>query len=187
MSLKNILTKPSLKLETDLHSVFGHKKIACVDLETTGLSPTTDRIIEVGIVLIDDNKLTEYQWFIHPQQRISPFIHNFTGIMPEDLADAKTFFELAPEIHSILDGSLFVAHNATFDYSFLYHSFRRAQMEFQTPTLCTVHLARRIIPGLRSYNLDSVLSGLQIPSYDRHRALPDAQAVFEIIKKVKNL
>lgn len=179
--------KPSPKTEINLHTVFGHDKIVCVDLETTGLSPTADRIIEIGVVLIENGQLSEYQWFVHPQTRVSPFIHEFTGIPPDELIQAKSFFELAPEVHSVLSGALFVAHNAAFDYSFLYHSFRRIQMDFTTNTVCTVQLARRIIPGLRSYNLDSVLAGLQIPSFDRHRALPDAQAVFEIIKKAKNL
>lgn len=187
MNLNNTLTKLSLKAETNLHTVFNHSKIACVDLETTGLSPTTDRIIEVGIVLLHNGKLTEHQWLIHPQQRVTSFIHSFTGISSEDLRDAKTFVEVAPDIHSILDDALFIAHNATFDYSFLYHAFRRVQIDFSPRTVCTVHLARKIIPGLRSYNLDSVLAGLQIPAFDRHRALPDAQAVYEIIKKAKNL
>ena len=185
MNLKNTLTTHSLN--NNLHSYFGYPKIACVDLETTGLSPYIDRIIEIGIVLIEAGRVTEYQWFVNPDQTVSPFIYSFTGIMKDDLDEAHTFREIANQVYDVLDNALFVAHNAAFDSSFLYHSFNRTQIHFNPTTLCTVHLARRVIPGLRSYNLDSVLSGFEIPSHDRHRALPDAQAVFEILQKVKNL
>ena len=100
--------------------------VACVDLETTGGTADSHRIIEVGIVLLDGGVVVE-QWssLVDPGRRIPPSIESFTGITNEMVTGAPTFADLRAEVRRRLDGRLFVAHNARFDYGFVRNEFRR--------------------------------------------------------------
>jgi DNA polymerase-3 subunit epsilon len=151
--------------------------LAFVDLETTGGTASEDRITEIAIVRLDAGGQTRWSSLVNPETRIPPFIEQLTGISNALVADAPRFAELAPEIAARLEGTLFVAHNARFDYGFLKQSFRRAGMAFRMPVLCTVKLSRRLFPQHRQHGLDQLIvrHGLQVG--ERHRALGDAQAI----------
>jgi DNA polymerase-3 subunit epsilon len=97
---------------------------------------------------------------------------------------APTFKELAEDIHRRLDGKVFVAHNAHFDYSFLKKEFEQAGIQWQSKKLCTVRLSRKIIPGLRSYSLGSLAESLGIEITNRHRAGGDAAATVRIFDQL---
>src|SRR5258705_6114959 len=98
-----------------------------VDLETTGISSYYNRIIEIGIVRLEGDKIVqEYQKLINPEIPIDSFISNLTGIYTTDLENAPTFAEIKDEIFSILQDSAFVAHNARFDYGFLRNEFKNS-------------------------------------------------------------
>jgi DNA polymerase-3 subunit epsilon len=97
---------------------------------------------------------------------------------------APTFQELAQQIHQKLDGKVFVAHNAHFDYSFLKKEFEQAGINWQAKKLCTVRLSRKIIPGLRSYSLGSLAESLGIAISNRHRAGGDAAATVKIFDEL---
>jgi len=90
-----------------------------VDLETTGANPLRDRITEVGLVLIDGDEVTHWSSLVNPQTAIPPFIQQLTGINDEMVADAPVFADLAETLLTKLNGRLFIAHNARFDYGFL--------------------------------------------------------------------
>ncbi len=154
--------------------------VAYLDLETTGLDPKRNRIIEIGIVMSKDGNITKHHWFVDPGEELPPEIIRFTGITPADISNAPHFSTLADELSELLDGALVVAHNARFDVGFLTESFGREGFSFRPKQLCTVALSRALIPNLTRANLDAVLLALQIPSHDRHRALPDAEAVFDV-------
>ncbi len=155
--------------------------VAYLDLETTGLDPRRNKIIEIGIVHSSQGKLKKYHWFVDPGEDIPPEIIRFTGITEADIAGAPHFSTLAEELLELLTDSVVVAHNARFDVGFLTESFAREGFSFRPKQLCSVALSRALIPNLTRANLDSVLRSLNIPSHDRHRALPDAEAVFDVV------
>jgi len=148
---------------------------ACVDLETTGGMAVHHRIIEVGIVLLEDGKVLE-QWssLVNPGQRIPPSIENFTGISNEMVADAPAFADLRDEVRRRLHGRLFIAHNARFDYGFVRNEFRRLGEKFSAPVLCTVRLSRALFREHARHNLDTLIERYGLDCAARHRALGDA-------------
>lgn len=153
--------------------------LAFVDLETTGTSATQDRITEIGIVLVDADGVREWSQLLQPQVRIPAFIEQLTGISNAMVADAPTFAQVASEVAALLQGRLFIAHNARFDYSFLKNEFKRLGQNFNPNVLCTVKLSRTLFPGYAQHNLDSLISRYQLQANARHRALADAQLIYQ--------
>ena len=149
--------------------------VACVDLETTGGTAESHRIIEVGIVLLDGGVVVE-QWssLVDPGRRIPPSIEAFTGITNDMVAGAPSFAELREEVRRRLAGRLFVAHNARFDYGFVRSEFRRLGERFAAPVLCTVRLSRALHDAPGRHNLDALIERHGLECADRHRALGDA-------------
>ncbi len=154
---------------------------AIVDIETTGGYAENHRITEVAIYLHDGMQITgTFNALINPGRNIPYYITGLTGITTEMVLDCPTFEEIADEIHTLLEGKIFVAHNAHFDYSFLKKEFEQAGRNWQAKKLCTVRLSRKIIPGLRSYSLGSLAESLGIEITNRHRAGGDAAATAKI-------
>ena len=149
--------------------------VACVDLETTGGTAEAHRIIEVGIVLLDDGVVVE-QWssLVDPGRRIPSSIEAFTGITNDMVAGAPSFADLRDEVRCRLAGRLFVAHNARFDYGFVRSEFRRLGERFAAPVLCTVRLSRALHDAPGRHNLDALIERHGLECADRHRALGDA-------------
>jgi len=148
---------------------------AIVDVETTGCNPVRDRVIEIAILRPDRGG-----WFsslVNPGRPVPPFVTSLTGITAEALADAPAFDDMASEIADFLEGAVFAAHNASFDYSFVRNEFRRLGIAFQAPTLCTVRLSRKLFPCHRRHSLESIIARHEISVAGRHRALDDARAV----------
>ncbi len=157
--------------------------LAIVDVETTGAHPAWDRVTEIAVVEVDEGDVVnEWSTLVNPGTTIPAAIQALTGITNEMIADAPAFEDLAAEIYQRLDGRVFVAHNARFDYGFLRHEFERAGLRFQAKTLCTVKLSRRLYPDYRRHNLDSLIERHGIRCGARHRALGDAQAVWEFLR-----
>ena len=114
-----------------------------------------------------------------------PIITDITGITDEDVAEAPTFEEIAPEIAELLDGALFVAHNAEFDYGFLKHEFARIGEDLSLSRLCTVRLSRMLYPEHRRHDLSSIIERYQFPIVSRHRAFDDALIVWKLLQHMK--
>ncbi|HLU61377.1 MAG TPA: exonuclease domain-containing protein [Gammaproteobacteria bacterium] len=162
------------------------RPLAIVDLETTGTHPRIDRIIEIGVVLVDpDGTTREWQTLIDPEVSIPPFIENFTGISDADVAAAPRFADIADELLELLGDRIFVAHNARFDYGFLRHEFQRAGLRFQRQPLCTVKLSRRLYPAYSRHNLDALVGRHGLAVDDRHRALGDARLVHRFLETAR--
>jgi len=119
---------------------------------------------------------------VNPGTSIPPAIQALTGITNAMVADAPDFEDLAAGLYERLEGRIFVAHNARFDYGFLRHAFERAGMRFQARTLCTVKLSRRLYPRHARHNLDSLIDRHQLSCDARHRALGDARAVWQFLR-----
>jgi DNA polymerase-3 subunit epsilon len=155
------------------------ERIVFVDLETTGATGTSDRITEIGIIEVDADGVREWSTLVNPETRISPFIERLTGISNAMVATAPTFAEIAAEVLERLQGRLFVAHNARFDYGFLKSEFRRAGHDFRATVLCTVKLSRRLFPQHYKHNLDALIERHGLDVSQRHRALGDARLIYQ--------
>lgn len=157
-------------------------RFAVVDVETTGGRPGLARIIEIGIVLIDDWKVTQrFESFVKTSEELSPFIQNLTGITPRKLENAPTFDEIARKVATLLDGRIFVAHNVASDYSAVASEMKRSGLDFSPEKLCTVKLSRKVFPGLPKYSLHNLTLSLGLPDFENHRALNDAMAAARIL------
>lgn len=159
--------------------------LAFVDLETTGATASQDRITEIGIILVDDTGVQEWSSLVNPETRISGFIESLTGISNEMVAEAPRFCDLASRVYKMLEGRIFVAHNARFDYAFLKQSFLREEIDFSAKTLCTVKLSRRLYPGHPKHNLDTLIERHGLKASGRHRALADAQLIHQFWEKIQ--
>lgn len=153
--------------------------LAFIDLETTGTSTTKDRITEIGIILVDEDGVQEWSHLVYPQMRIPAYIEQMTGITNQMVEKAPPFAKLADEVTELLRGRLFVAHNARFDYGFLKNEFKRLDQHFQQSVLCTVKLSRALFPEHHRHNLDSLIERHGLSVADRHRALGDAQLLYQ--------
>ncbi len=158
----------------------------CVDLETTGGNALHSRIIEVGLVAVAPDGRTEtFSSLVNPGCRIPSHIESLTGITNEAVVDAPRFEQIANEVMAWLQGRLFVAHNARFDYGFLRAEFRRVGLRLQVPVLCTVKLSRRLFPGEHRHNLDAVIARHGLTCTARHRALGDAEVLVGFLAQVR--
>lgn len=158
---------------------------AIVDIETTGGYAANHRITEIAIYLHDGVQITDtFHTLINPGRSIPYYITGLTGITSEMVLSAPAFDEIAAQVFEKLDGKVFVAHNAHFDYSFLKKEFEQAGINWQARKLCTVRLSRKIIPGLRSYSLGSLAESLGIEITNRHRAKGDASATVKIFDQL---
>ncbi|MCI0751350.1 MAG: ribonuclease H-like domain-containing protein [Flammeovirgaceae bacterium] len=158
---------------------------AIVDIETTGGYAAYHRITEIAIWYHDGVHIQDhYHTLINPGRSIPSYITGLTGITQQMVFEAPPFEEVAKEIHEKLDGRIFVAHNAHFDYSFLKKEFEQVGINWQSKKLCTVRLSRKIIPGLRSYSLGSIAESLGIKIIDRHRAGGDAGATAKLFDQL---
>ena len=161
------------------------RPLAFVDLETTGATATSDRITEIGIIEVDeDGSVREWQQLVNPGTRIPPFIEQLTGISNELVAAAPAFADVANETLRRLEGRLFIAHNARFDYGFLKNEFKRLGVAFRAPVLCTVKLSRSLFPEHQRHNLDSLIERHNLAVGARHRALADAQLIRQFWQKI---
>lgn len=151
-----------------------------VDLETTGANFANDRIIEIGLVEVDQDGAREWSSLVDPGKPVPPFITGLTGIDTAMVESAPTFAQLAPELLERLRGRMFIAHNARFDYGFLKHEFRRIGVEFRATNLCTVKLSRKLFPEHHRHNLDTLVERFSITVGDRHRALADARVLWDL-------
>jgi DNA polymerase-3 subunit epsilon len=159
--------------------------LAFVDIETTGTSSSSDRIIEIGILRVENNTLVKsFQSLINPQSYLPREITMLTGITQQDIENAPTFRSIKDEILDTLKDCTFVAHNVRFDYAFLKHEFLRENISYSTKHFCTVRLSRILFPQWQRHNLDTVINECNIVCQNRHRAYDDAQVLYAFYQKI---
>lgn len=158
-------------------------RFACLDLETTGMSPVHDRVTEVGIVLIDEGEVCgEWSSLVNPHCVLPPEIRALTGITQAMVDAAPDFAQLLPTIMALLAGRVVLAHNARFDQGFLKAECRRLGTRFTADMLCTVRLSRRLFPTSRSHSLDAIAQRHGLDAGNRHRALGDARLLARFLQ-----
>jgi DNA polymerase-3 subunit epsilon len=153
--------------------------LAFVDIETTGSHFERDRITEIGIKTLSNGGVTIWERLINPHVYIPQNIQRLTGISPQMVSNELSFEDLASEIKEELEGKIFVAHNARFDYGFIKASFKRMGIDFKPKVLCTVKLSRLLFPNQTRHNLDTIIREHGLTVSARHRALGDADLLFQ--------
>jgi len=165
-------------------------RFAVVDVEATGTSPRRGhRLLEVAVATLagDDVRLA-YETLVNPETPISPFVTRLTGISDEVARHAPSFDRVADDLLGALAGAVFVAHHARFDWAFLSAELYRARsLLLVGPRLCTVRLARRLLPPLASRNLDALARYFGFEIAGRHRAGPDALAAARIFQRLVSI
>ena len=150
-----------------------------IDLETTGLDPARDAIIEVAAVTFRDNEIVdEFAALVNPLRDIPPYVSQLTGITDAMVADAPTLFSLRSRLKSKLADHVIVGHNVQFDLGFL----REAGLGIGNPRLDTITLASILVPEAGRFNLGALAEFLNFPQTDRdgHRALADTEQTIEL-------
>src|SRR5690625_861989 len=165
------------------------ERYTVIDLETTGQSTIKgDKIIEVGIAVIENNEIAEeYSTFLNPGKQIPAFITNLTGIANKDVEAAPSFSEKAEEITAFFKDSYLVAHNVPFDLGFLNGELKNVGMEeIKIPVIDTVELSRILYPKAPSFKLSQLTEYLGIYHDDPHRAASDANVTAKLLMKLIN-
>ncbi len=151
------------------------------DIETTGFSPINDRIIEIGAVKVEHGKITDrFSTFVNPDMPIPFRIEQLTGISDSMVLPAPKIDVVLPDFLKFCQGAALVAHNASFDVSFISRNARLLGMPFAPTVLDTVSLARMLLPQLNRFKLDTVAKALNISLENHHRAVDDAGCTAEI-------
>lgn len=159
-----------------------------VDVETTGGGAGRgDRVTEIAAIRVlgTGEVLEEFATLVNPERPIPPFIARLTNITDDMVRDAPLFAEIAGEVRRLLAGRIFVAHNAAFDWGFVgYELVRATGSGVEGRRLCTVRLARRLVPEVPSRSLTALSEYFGIDNEARHRALGDARATVEVFRRL---
>jgi DNA polymerase III subunit epsilon len=159
-----------------------------VDVETTGMDPSRDRITEIGVVTVDRDgtamRVTEWSSLVNPGISIPPEISWLTGISESMVRSAPPFSQLAERLYDTLEDAVFVAHNARFDFAFVKSEFARTGITWTTRALCTVRLSRRLFPDRGTHSLDAIAARFGLDDSERHRALGDARLLWRFAQRL---
>lgn len=156
-----------------------------LDLETTGLNPASDRIIEIGMAKVDKGEVTAtYSTLINPIIKVSERITNLTGIKNSELADKPRIEDVIDDIIDFVGDYAILGHNVIFDYSFLKKAAVNNNKEFNPQGIDTLKMARRILPELEHKKLDYLCEYLKVNPGNSHRALDDAFSASKIYWKM---
>jgi DNA polymerase-3 subunit epsilon len=157
---------------------------AVLDFETTGLSSSSDRVVEVAVVHVSLAGKVTSSWttLVNPGTD-SVGATEIHGVEPEDVLGAPSFADLAPGLLGLLSNRVLVAHNAKFDVKFLAAEARRAGLAAPTdlPVLCTMETARKLMPRLARHTLESCCAEAKVRNRSAHAALSDATATAELL------
>lgn len=160
-------------------------KYAIIDVETTGGMARFERITEIAVVLHDGRQVIDtFSTLLNPERSIPWSITQLTGITDEMVAHAPKFYEVAKQLVELTEGAIFVAHNVSFDYSFVREEFARLGYTYTRRQLCTVRLSRKVFPGLASYSLSNLKRHFGIYAEQSHRALDDTLATVQIFERI---
>ena len=156
------------------------EKMVLLDCETTGGNALRHRVIEIGAIIVDQGKIVDsWQSFCNPERHLPQNIQQLTGISPAMLKSAPTFSDIRHELLELLEGRIFVAHNARFDFSFLKNEFDREGIRFNLKPLCSVKFSRLLYPQFKRHGLTEIINRFKFEILKRHRALDDAKIIYD--------
>jgi DNA polymerase-3 subunit epsilon len=156
---------------------------AIIDIETTGGKFHEEHIMEIAVFVFDGKQIVDqFITLVNPEAKIQHYVSKITGITENMLRRAPKFYEIAKRLVKLTEDCVFVAHNVKFDYRVVQLEFERLGFDYHRKTLDTITLAEKLIPGLKSYGLETVCDELGITNTNRHRADGDARATVELFK-----
>ncbi len=159
---------------------------AAIDLETTGLNPKTDKIIEIAAIRVIDGQIAaEKRTFVSPHRTLDDRIRSLTGIDDGMLADAPDIGQVIGEYIAFADGLPLLGHNIRFDYSFLKHAAVNSGLEFEKEGIDTLRLCRALMPEEIPKSLGSACGYFQVQLKSAHRAMGDARAAHELYQAIR--
>ena len=159
----------------------------CLDLETTGLDPKHDKIIEIGAVKVKDREVVDLmETFVNPQRPLEERIIILTGIKDEQLQDAPDITDVLPKLIDFIGDDILLGHRVSFDYSFVKKAAINQRLKFEKFGIDTLKLARKFLPDLESRSLEFLCRHFEI-EHSAHRALADAKATSELYYKLTEL
>lgn len=155
------------------------------DYETTGFSPVSERITEIGAVLVRNGEIVDtFSSFVNPHKPIPRKVVELTGITDEMVKNAPDESEVIPEFFEFCGNRLMVAHNSPFDMSFTHAAAKRVGVPFNNPSLDTVPMARALLPDIKNHKLDTVADALGLGDFNHHRAVDDSTMLAMIFVKL---
>jgi DNA polymerase-3 subunit epsilon len=161
-----------------------HRPLVFVDVETTGGRSDKSKIIDIGIIRVENGRVVEtMNQLIRPDVPVPGFITRLTGITNEMLWDQPTFEALAPELEIIFQDALFIAHHVSFDYGFIKSEFKRIGINFNSDRACTVKLSRLLHPEQRRHGLDMIIERMGLSVENRHRGYDDAEVLWKFFEQ----
>ncbi|WP_243026802.1 3'-5' exonuclease [Thermus albus] len=168
------------------HYPFPHpgEAVVVLDLETTGLSPGLNEVIELGLVRLERGERRSFQSLVRPSRPPSPFIERLTGIRAWQLEEAPSLQEVLQQAYPLLQGATLVIQNASFDLGFLRPALEGMGYALENPVVDTIRLAKRAMPGLKRYGLDALSQVLELPPREAHRALGDVERTLAVAFEV---
>jgi DNA polymerase III epsilon subunit family exonuclease len=182
---ENLLLQRVIRFIPDEQLDLRTATIVVFDLETTGLDPREDGIIEIGgIKLRNMEPVEEFSSLVKPSRPISEQITTLTGITNEELVDAPSIKTVLPAFLDFFSDSILIAHNAEFDIGFLTATCSRLGYQLHWPSLCTLKMSRAMLPDLPSKNLDSLAQHYQLRFESRHRSIGDIKVTVEVLKRL---
>lgn len=181
----SLIDLPSANTAPTKPGVITDQPLVFVDIETNGLNHIRGRVIEVAAIRVENGRITRvFNQLVDPGSELPCFITNLTGITSQDTRGAQSFHQIAGELHDILSGAIFVAHNVRFDYSFLKQEFKRTGRTFLPKQLCTVKLSRALYPDQKSHKLEALIARHGFSYEKRHRAYDDASVLWQFVRLV---
>lgn len=159
------------------------------DLETSGLSPLMDEIIEIAAIKVIGNQIEAYETLVKPERPIPPFTTEIHGITDEMVADARSIGEVLPEFLEFASDHSWVAHNSKFDVGFVVYNMHQQKIPFfNAKVFCSCKLSRKLVKGSENHKLNTLAEFFNIKLENHHRALDDTMACLKIfaqtLKKV---
>lgn len=170
----------------DNKTILDMKKYVVFDTETTGLSRYNDKIIEIGIITVNNGVIDRYETFINPEMHIPSSASKVNGIYDKDVVNAPTYSEIAPVIHEKLHGIPIIAHNASFDLAFIENMFCSEGLSAELFYLDTLSLSRRYMKNLPDHKLQTLIAYFGIEKGNAHRAGDDAFATMQVFEHIRS-
>lgn len=158
-----------------------------VDIETTGLSPRNDEIIEIGAIKVKNNKIVDtYDSLIRINQPLNPFITNLTGITNEMLEQGEDPMQVLEEFMDFAGQEILMGHNANFDINFIYDKCAfYLDTYLRNDFIDTMRIAKKVLPNCRNYKLGTLAQVLDVDYEGAHRGLKDVEITYEVYNKLR--
>lgn len=160
---------------------FNIKDYVVLDVETTGLSPKTEEIIEIALAKVANGEPAgKFTSLIKPRKSVPPRIVSLTGLTDAMLENAPSFSDIAKDVEQFIGRSIVLAHNAIFDLSFLSEAFSKCGIKSNFQYLDTIKIAKMAYPNLKNYKLETLISELDLAETQSHRAMDDVQCTLKL-------